>query len=151
MNDTCRDVKARAAPSEDANTRLGLHAITKLKPKDSIALSTPHDDSTMFAPALCKSCFKQFLSKDHDGWTGDAGLIAVMLLNEVARLSSNDNGIARLPSRINNTQSLTSSWAKSLPTTHEMKSDQHQHPLFWNEEDQESQSSSAKKIRKHVF
>lgn len=147
MNDIYRDIKVRIAPSEDANTRLGLHAITKLKSKDSIALSIPYDDSTMFTPTLSKSCFKQYLSKDYDGWTGDAGLIAVMLLNEVARLSSNDNGIVRLPSRINNIQSFISTWAKSLPTIQEMKSDQYQHPLFWNEEDQELlQSSSTKKI-----
>ena len=84
----------------------------------------PHDDSTIFAPTLSKSCFKQCLSKDCDGWTSDADLIAVMLLNEVARSSSNDNGIVRLPSRVNNMQSFASTWAKSLPTMQEMKSDQ---------------------------
>ena len=124
MNDTCRDVKVCTSPSEDSNTRLGLHAMKILKRKDSISFSTPHDDWTMFTPALSKSCFKQCLSKDYDGWTGDAGLIAVMLLNEVARFSSNDNEIVRLPSRINNIQSFASTWAKSLPTMQEMKSDQ---------------------------
>ena len=143
MTDIYRDIKVSIAPSKTHTHRLGLHATTKLKSQDGIALSIPYDDSIMFTPTLSKTNLKQYISKEYEGWTGDAGLIALMLLNEVARLSTS---VERLPSRNSNTQSFLSTWVKSLPTIQEFKHEQ-KHPLFWNEEYQEKlQSSSTKKI-----
>ena len=86
------------------------------------------------------------LPEGYDGWTGDVGLLALLLLNEFARLNTEAGGGTGvdLPARKEGAQALVAAWAASLPSPEEMKV---LHPLLWSEEDQETlQTSSTKKI-----
>lgn len=104
-------------------------------------------DQLILTPDLAtKVVYKDLLPDGYDGWTGDAGLLSMLLLNEFARAASDDDnelGIS-LPKRNLDAQELITKWVQSLPTPNEMKK---HHPLLWEEEDQEvAQSSSTKKI-----
>ncbi|KAL7432719.1 hypothetical protein ACHAXH_004764 [Discostella pseudostelligera] len=103
------------------------------------------------APQLATQLvYKNILPEGYDGWTGDVGLLAMLLLNEMARsnvIVGDDEKSARgidLPKRKEGIQSLLSAWISTLPSPSEMEV---MHPLLWEEEDQEKlQSSSTKKI-----
>ena len=122
--------------------RLGLMVTSPMKQND-VALAIPYDDQIVFSPDLAtKTIYKGILPNGYDGWTGDNGLIALLLLNELAKVGSPGAGIPfkRKPEA----QALISAWIKALPSPEEMKS---LHPIMWEEDDQEIlQSSSTKKV-----
>ena len=145
-----KNCKVRVAPSPSGN-RLGLLATDKIG-KDSVALSIPYDDQLVLTPDLAsKNVLEGVLPEGYDGWTGDVGLLAMLVLNEMARADesgdgsggSGGGGIA-LPKRKAECQALMSSWIKVLPSPEEMAT---LHPLLWDEDAQETlQGSSTKKI-----
>jgi len=133
--------------------RLGLIATENFK-DDQLVASLPFYDTDGSGLALAphiatKVVYKDALPEGYDGWTGDIGLLAMLLLNEMARLNvDNSDGAGGkgidLPTRKEGIQSLMSAWVTSLPSSEEMST---MHPLLWNEDDQEKlQSSSTKKI-----
>lgn len=131
--------------------RLGLLATENFK-DDKLVASLPFYDTDGSGLALAphiatKVVFKEKLPEGYDGWTGDIGLLAMLLLNEMARLNISQDGGGKgipLPSRKDGIQSLISAWVTSLPSSQEMAI---MHPLLWNEDNQEKlQSSSTKKI-----
>ena len=133
-----------------ADSRLGLECTSSTKAAEAV-LSYPYYDSdgsglALSPPLATKVVFKDVLPEGYDGWTGDMGLVAMLLLNEFARLNTADGkstGI-NLPKRKAGIQNLMSAWITSLPSFEEMKD---MHPLLWEEDDQEvMQSSSTKKI-----
>lgn len=141
--DACRsDVTktAKVAVGISSTTgRLGLIATSNIK-KGEVVLSMPYDDRYQLSAKTAREVvFKGILADSYDGWTGDAGLIALMVLNEVARVAG--AGIP-LPERPAGIQSFMEQWIKSLPSPAELN-----HPLLWSEEDQEVlQSSSNTKV-----
>ncbi|KAL7516784.1 hypothetical protein ACHAWX_001763 [Stephanocyclus meneghinianus] len=151
-----KTVRARVAvvsPSDDSDfqsrfLRLGLVAASPLK-NDDVVFSYPLYDSDgsglAMSPSLAaKYVYKDVLPRGYDGWTGDVGLLAMLLLNEMARLDVDGGKGVDLPRRKEGIQSMMSAWIASLPSEEEMRN---LHPLCWEEEDQETlQSSSTKKI-----
>lgn len=88
--------------------------------------------------------FEEVLPEGYDGWTGEVGLLAMLLLNEMARLDVGGGKGIDLPKRKEGMQTLFEAWVLTLPSLEEMKE---MNPLLWEEEDQELlQSSSTKKI-----
>jgi len=124
-----------------ATGRLGLIATKPIK-KGETFLAMPYDDRFMLTADIARdTVFKGILPEKFEGWTGDAGLIALLILNEIARAGG--KGIA-LPSRPAPIDELMKAWVESLPSSKEMKPF---HPLLWDEQDQEVlQSSSTNKI-----
>jgi [ribulose-bisphosphate carboxylase]/[fructose-bisphosphate aldolase]-lysine N-methyltransferase len=120
--------------------RLGLFATTDIK-KGELLVNMPHDERwELTADTARDVVFKDVLDKDYDGWTGEAGLVALQLLNEVARASG--SGMAQ-PTRPAPIQDFMATWVQALP----LPSDMDHHPLLWSESDQEVlQSSSNTKI-----
>lgn len=142
--DPCRaeiakSCKVAVAPTEN---RLGLVAISKIK-KGEVVLAMPYDDRVVLSPTLArKEVFAGILPDRYEGWTGDAGLIALLILNEVAKASG--SGGLPLPKRSPAMDQFMAAWVSCLPSPTEMVS---MHPLMWPEEDQEVlQQSSTKKI-----
>jgi len=96
---------------------------------------------------------------EYDGWTGDAGLIAMALLSYLSQTSSSTststststsntpNSIHDKTSRLTvEQQQLMEAWIKALPNIQELKN---QHPLLWTQSQQEIlQYSSTKNIYK---
>jgi [ribulose-bisphosphate carboxylase]-lysine N-methyltransferase len=132
--------------------RLGLIATESVSKDDQTIASLPFFDTDGSGLALAphiatKVVYKDALPEGYDGWTGDVGLLAMLVLNEMARLNVDggaDNKGIDLPTRKEGIQSLMSAWVASLPSPVEMEG---MHPLMWNEEEQEMmQSSSTKKI-----
>jgi [ribulose-bisphosphate carboxylase]-lysine N-methyltransferase len=141
--DKCRSevlktCKVAVAPSTTG--RLGLIAIKSIS-KGEVVLAMPYDDRLELSAATARNIvFKDVLVESYDGWTGDAGLVALMILNELARTTN--QGID-LPKRSTVMQDVMGSWVAALPSPSEMK----MHPLLWSEEDLEVlQSSSTNKI-----
>ena len=135
------------------NTRLGLVATQSYNKRDELIASLPYYDDTSTNGNSAKDSlslssnmatslvYKNILPNKYDGWTGDIGLLSLLLLNEMARCNS--KGI-ELPKRKQSIQSLMSTWISTLPSYNEM---QMMHPLLWDEGTQEIlQSSSTKKI-----
>eukprot|EP00536_Pseudo-nitzschia_multiseries_P010743 jgi/Psemu1/259221/estExt_Genewise1Plus.C_3380007 len=93
----------------------------------------PYDEQWEITPKSArKTVFTGILDEAYDGWTGDAGLVALQLLNEVARSASSASSNA------------SGGWILALPTPDELAE---QHPIFWSEEEQEIlQFSSNTKI-----
>ena len=129
--------------------RLGLLATESINKDDQLIASLPYyDDGSGLAmsPSVATNLvYKSELPEGYDGWTGDVGLLAMLLLNEMARSNvvGDKKGIDS-PSRKEGIQSLLAAWIATLPTPAEMEV---MHPLMWEEDDQEAlQSSSTKKI-----
>jgi [ribulose-bisphosphate carboxylase]-lysine N-methyltransferase len=140
--DVCRQeitktCKVKVAPS--STNRLGLLATSNIK-KGDVVLSMPHDERWELTAATAKTVvFKGFLADTYEGWTGDSGLIALQLLNEVARVAGAGVQDPKRPAAI---QDFIQAWIEALPSPTEMN-----HPLLWPEDDQEVlQSSSNTKI-----
>lgn len=126
------------------NMRLGWIA-TKDVSKGDILMNMPYDEKWELSPKISrKTVFPGVLDDEFEGWTGDAGLVALQLLNEIARTASGgSSGIAK-PERAPPIQAFVDAWILSLPTPEELRI---QHPLFWSEDDQEIlQASSNTKI-----
>mmetsp|Transcript_19334 Transcript_19334/g.39682 ORF Transcript_19334/g.39682 Transcript_19334/m.39682 type:complete len:583 (+) Transcript_19334:121-1869(+) len=126
----------------DSPMRLGWIATSNIN-KGDILMNMPYDDQWSLTPkAARKTVFKGILDDAYEGWTGDAGLVALQLLNEVAR-AARAGGVSK-PERGPAVQAFINEWIKSLPTPAELATS---HPIFWSEEDQEVlQSSSNTKI-----
>ena len=156
-SDIFKSFKARVAvvpQSADEDTqqnalRLGLVATESIRKEDELVASLPFYDTDgsglALAPHLAtKLVYKNKLPEGYDGWTGDAGLLAMLLLNEMARLNVDGSKGIDLPTRKDGIPSLMSAWVTSLPSPEEMFN---LHPIMWDEDDQEVlQSSSTKKI-----
>jgi len=126
------------------NMRLGWIA-TKAVSKGDILMNMPYDEKWELSPKIArKNVFKGIIDDAFEGWTGDAGLLALQLLNEIARTASEgDAGVAK-PERAPPIQAFMNEWIRALPTPDELAT---QHPLFWSEDHQEIlQSSSNTKI-----
>ena len=137
--DVAKTCKVKVAPS--STHRLGLFATSPIK-KGDVVLSMPHDERWELTAATAqKVVFQGVLADTYEGWTGDTGLIALQLLNEMARVAGGGAGIP-LPTRPTTIQDFINAWIEALPSPEEMS-----HPLLWAEEDQEIlQSSSNTKI-----
>ena len=128
--------------------RLGLVATGPASKGDLVA-SLPLNDGDGSGLALepnfaAKIVYEGVLPDGYDGWTGDVGLLAMLLLNEMARLDADGPKGVDLPRRKEGVQALMSAWIASLPSFEEMTE---MHPLLWNEDEQENmQLSSTKKI-----
>jgi [ribulose-bisphosphate carboxylase]-lysine N-methyltransferase len=152
-SDIFKSFKARVSvipQSIDQNSlRLGLVASESIPKQDQLVASLPFYDEDgsglALAPQLATELvYKDKLPEGYDGWTGDVGLLAMLLLNEMARLNVDGSRGIDLPTRKVGIPSLMSAWVTSLPSPDEMSN---LHPLMWDEDDQETlQSSSTKKI-----
>ncbi|GFH60911.1 large subunit of ribulose-1,5-bisphosphate carboxylase [Chaetoceros tenuissimus] len=138
---TCK-VEVGVSPN---GNRLGLIATDKMK-KGDVALAIPYDDQIILTPELALDVYNGVLPTKYDGWTGDNGLLALLLLNEVAKTATNGSaGIAK-PTRKADAANLISAWIKALPSPQEMK-ENNMHPFLYSEDDQETlQASSTKKV-----
>ena len=156
---TCNNLKSafEASQEEFAKTckvtigtspstgRLGLIATKNIRKGDPF-LAMPYDDRFMLSADVARDeVFKGLLPDKFEGWTGDAGLIALLILNEVAKSDdTNENSGVAKPQRPEAIQSVMKAWVEALPSPTEMKAN---HPLLWPEADQEVlQSSSTNKI-----
>ena len=140
QDDLAKQCKVKIAPV--ATDRLGLVATGTIS-KGEVALAMPYDDRYILTGNLAKdTIFKGVLPEDYDSWTGEAGLIALSLLNEVAR-ASNEGGVDE-PNRPSALQEFMTVWVSVLPRNLD-------HPYLWSEEDQEVlQLSSTNKIYKRL-
>ncbi len=135
--------KVKVAPSPNGH-RLGLIATDNMKNGD-VALSIAYDDQFVLSPKLAVSdVWKGVLPAKYDGWTGDMGLVSLLVLNELAAVATSGTaGIAK-PTRKSTASALISAWISSLPSPSELYQG---HPFMWNEDEQEVlQSSSTKKV-----
>jgi [ribulose-bisphosphate carboxylase]-lysine N-methyltransferase len=126
------------------NMRLGWIA-TKDVSKGDVLMNMPYDEQwELSATTARNTVFKGSLDDAYEGWTGDAGLVALQLLNEIAKTATQSkSGIAK-PVRQAPIQAFVDEWIRILPTPDELATT---HPLFWSEDDQEVlQSSSNTKI-----
>lgn len=142
---TCKVTVAPVTGDGDGQ-RLGLVATQNIK-KGEVVLAMPYDDRFILTPKLAKEVvFRDLLPESFDSWTGDAGLIALLILNEVARASSPEQAGIAQPERPAALQNLMAVWVQALPGPSEMN-----HPLLWSEDDQEVlQSSSTNKIYRQL-
>lgn len=125
-----------------SENRLGLIATSDIKKGDRI-VNMPHDERWELTAATARNTiFQDVLDKEYEGWTGDTGLVALQLLNEMARASTTESAGIDQPSRPAVLQEFMSTWVQALPSAVEIN-----HPLLWSESDQEVlQSSSNTKI-----
>jgi len=154
-----KNMRVKVAPSpsssDSAARRLGLVAIEDIKP-NKVALSVPYDDQIVLSASLAGDVWGDVLPEGYDGWTGERGLIALLVLNELAKASGGGGAAGGagidLPARKPEAKNLMAAWVKSLPSPEEMSEDGGgggvcPHPLLWSEDDQELlQGSSTKKI-----
>ncbi len=139
-----KTVKVKAAPSPTTG-RLGLVATANL-PAGQVALAMPYDDRWTLSPTLVKDTIYQFSEKQGSDslWTGQLGLLALGILNEVALASSGGTLGRAVPERSESLQAFWSAWVEALPSPAELRQ---LHPLGWSESDQEIlQGSSTRKI-----
>ncbi len=138
-----KSCSVEVAPSPSGH-RLGLVATKDMK-KSDVAISMAYDDQVVLSPKLALSdVWKGVLPEKYDGWSGENGILALLVLNELAKVAT--NGAAGIPKPIRKPDavSLISAWIASLPSPAEMSKS---HPFMWNEDVQEMlQSSSTKKI-----
>lgn len=136
-SDYFKDCKIQAGKS--LKHRLGLFATQFIKKGDAV-LSVPlNDDNIILTPSLARKTYN--LPKDYSGWTGDAGLLAALLMDEYASAMAN-RSYQRLAARKSTVDSFMKAWLLSLPAEAEMQS---MCPLLWEEVDQELfQKSSTK-------
>ena len=64
--------------------RLGLVATQSIS-KGDVVVAVPYDDRFELSSRSAAALFQGILPDDFDSWTGDAGLIALQILNEVFR------------------------------------------------------------------
>ena len=141
QKDLAKTCKVKVAPTN--SRRLGLVATQSIK-KGDVVLAMPYDDQFVLTADLArKTVFVDVLPEEYDSWTADTGLIALLILNEVALASGKGGSKVSRPPKV---QDFMTAWVKSLPSAKEMIQQQ-MHPLLWSEDDQELlQSSSTNKI-----
>jgi len=134
------------APSPDPSLRLGLVASESVR-KEDVALAIPYDEQVGLTPDLATGVvYKDILPEEYDGWTGENGMLAMLLLNELARSDDSGGRGIPLPVRKPAAAELVASWVAALPSPAEMAAGK-SHPLLWDEVEQEDlQSSSTKKL-----
>jgi [ribulose-bisphosphate carboxylase]-lysine N-methyltransferase len=138
-----KDCKVKVMSPPSSTSRCGLVASQKIKKGESM-LNIPFksEENVILAPTTAAQIFD--LPDDYTGWTGDTGLLALMLLHEFAVASG--AFASPVKERSDATITLMKSWVASLPTLEEMKASQ-MHPFLWDEEWQETlQKSSTKKL-----
>ena len=84
--------------------RLGLISTESYKKDDQLVASLPYYDTDGSGLVLSSSLatnvvYKNILPDGYDGWTGDVGLLAMILLNEMARANINESKGINLPKR----------------------------------------------------
>lgn len=132
-----KTAKAKIAPVE--GRRLGLVATQNLNAGE-VVVAIPYDDQYEMTAALAPQVFGDIFPEEYDGWTGDAGLISLLVLNEIALVDGKGTPRKR-PKAL---ESFMQQWATLLPLELD-------HPLLWSEEDQEVlQCSSTKKIYRQL-
>lgn len=142
-----KNVKCKVGHSS-SGFRFGLIATQNIRRGDTV-ISVPNDFCLTGKKA--RKVFSELgciNEKKYDGWTGDLGLIALLLLRERAKLdpSYDDSYVSKEDS---SKKDLFREWASSLPSIAELSDCDGALPLMWNEDDQEIlQSSSTKKIYK---
>lgn len=134
-----RDCKVQTGKS--SKHRIGLFA-TQFVKKGEVAVSIPYaEDSVILTPQLARKTFN--LPNIFNGWTGDSGLLAALLLDEYASALRNMSP-RRGATRKSNIDSFIKAWILSLPTEEEI---QMTYPLLWKEEYQDLfQCSSTKNL-----
>jgi [ribulose-bisphosphate carboxylase]/[fructose-bisphosphate aldolase]-lysine N-methyltransferase len=145
----CQDEVAKTANVKIGNSpasgRLGLLATKSIK-KGDVVLAMPYDDRFMLTADIARNVvFKDKLPDKFEGWTGDAGILALLILNEMARADNdkNNKGV-QMPERSDVLQAFMAAWVAALPSPAEMKE---LHPLLWPEGEQEIlQLSSTNKV-----
>jgi hypothetical protein len=137
-----KDCKVQTRQS--SKHRLGLFATQSVK-KGETVISIPYgDDNIILTPQLARQIFK--LPDTYNGWTGDAGLLAALLLFENAGVQMGDDASFQKSKTLRkpNVDSLMKSWVLSLPMEDEIKM---LYPLLWNEDEQDLlQCSSTKNL-----
>ena len=139
--------KVKVGPSPDGH-RLGLIATDNMK-KGDVAISMAYDDQIVLSPKLAsKEVWNGILPAKYDGWSGDNGLLGLLLLNELAKVATNGDAGIQKPKRKPEASALIAAWISSLPSPKEMETG---HPFMWSEDNQEAlQSSSTKKIYRYL-
>ena len=149
QSDVAKTCKVRIQPTTmmsiggegGGRPQLGLFATKKIS-KGETVLAMPYDDRYVFTADLARDVFfKGSMPETYDGWTGESGLIALLVLNEVA-LAAGEKGAEPPTKRDPALRDFMKAWASALPGPADLD-----HPLLWSEEDQEVlQSSSTNKI-----
>lgn len=145
---TCKVMVALDLDADVDSKRLRLIATNPIK-KGDVALAMPYDEQIIFTPELArKNVYQNILPAKYDSWTGDNGMLALLVLNELAKVASKGTKGINKPTRKIEAANLIEAWIAALPSFNEMK-DKNMHPYLWNEDDQEIlQSSSTKNIYK---
>mmetsp|Transcript_7859 Transcript_7859/g.11606 ORF Transcript_7859/g.11606 Transcript_7859/m.11606 type:complete len:540 (+) Transcript_7859:150-1769(+) len=139
-NPQIKNVKCRVSSSNVH--RFGLIATENVRKGDAV-ISIPNDFCLTADKARQVYTDMGFMSDKYDGWTGDLGLIALLILRERAKLAE-DYSDSYISKEDSSKRELFAEWAATLPSMEEMMGE---HPLLWVEDDQEElQSSSTKKI-----
>jgi [ribulose-bisphosphate carboxylase]/[fructose-bisphosphate aldolase]-lysine N-methyltransferase len=139
-NEITKTCKVKIAPVK--GQRIGLIA-TEPIPKSGVVLSIPFDDRYELNGRT--KIFRGYLPESYDSWTGEAGIIALQILNEIALSDDGNNAGIPIPNRSSLIQEFMKSWVLALPGPTEMKDN----PILWSEDDQEVlQSSTTNKIYK---
>lgn len=139
-NSQIKNVKCRVSSS--SVHRFGLVATENVRKGDAV-ISIPNDFCLTADKARQVYTDMGFMSDKYDGWTGDLGLIALLILRERAKLRE-DYSDSFVSKEDSSKRELFTGWAAALPSMDEMMGE---HPLLWDEDEQEElQSSSTKKI-----
>jgi [ribulose-bisphosphate carboxylase]-lysine N-methyltransferase len=142
LNEVTKACKVTISPVSGDSHRLGLIATESIS-KSEVALAIPFDDRYELNGKT--KLFQNYLPASYNSWTGEAGMIALLILNEVALNSDEDKAGIAVPSRSSQIQAFMKSWVQALPNPNEMKDN----PILWSEDDQEVlQSSTTNKIYK---
>jgi hypothetical protein len=159
QSEVTRVCKVRVGHVEgDEQMRLGLFATEGIG-SGEVAVSVPFDDRFVLTADLSRSIILDDESTSgqvkgaapFEGWTGDSGLVALLLLHEVAVACAESNN--EPPPRKKRTRPVEidrfmAAWVATLPTFSELQS---LHPLLWSEDDQDLlQASSSQKIYRRL-
>jgi [ribulose-bisphosphate carboxylase]/[fructose-bisphosphate aldolase]-lysine N-methyltransferase len=142
LNEVTKVCKVTISPVGPNSHRLGLVATESIS-KSEVVLAIPFDDRYELNGKT--KLFQKHLPASYNSWTGEAGMIALLILNEVALNSDDDKAGISVASRSPSIQEFMKSWVLSLPSPVELKDN----PILWSEDDQEVlQSSTTNKIYK---
>ena len=144
VTEVTKKCKVKISPVGNTSHRLGLVATESIS-KSEVVLAIPFDDRYELNGKT--KAFQSYLPDSYNSWTGEAGMIALLILNEVAVSADDTNGSAgiAIASRSSSIQEFMKSWVVSLPDATELKDN----PIMWSEDDQEVlQSSTTNKIYK---
>jgi hypothetical protein len=82
--------------------------------KGEVMLAIPYDCRFVLTGCLARNeVFKGVVPEDNDGWTGHAGIIALMVLNEVTSAAAGKG--TSVPTRDSVLQNFMQTWASSFP------------------------------------